>query len=260
MACLFVRLKCFLFGAAICAVTTSAASAQTVIFSDNFDSYADQAAFNAIWPVNGTATTMLSTTQSVSPTQSVQGLTTATRVATSFTATTPSATNVVRFSVDFYDSNGTAAAYRQYAELDSTLTPSGNGQLLALGLNNNIASNSYMARVLGVDGGSGTVGAFFKLDGVGAPTRSTGWHNLAVEIGVNKLDFYVDGVLAKSLTPTSAAFPIRAYDTVKLGSNLSAGQAAYYDNVVVSVVPEPTGILACGAVAFGLGSLLRRRR
>ena len=72
-------------------------------------------------------------------------------------------TDIVKFRHNFYDSAGTASAYRQYAELDDTTAPSASGQLYALGLNNNLASTNYMARILGGDGGSG-VSAFFALN------------------------------------------------------------------------------------------------
>jgi len=37
-----------------------------VFLNENFDGYADQAAFQVAWPINGTASTLLNTEQSVS--------------------------------------------------------------------------------------------------------------------------------------------------------------------------------------------------
>src|SRR5690349_2146998 len=54
-------------------------SSATIYLNENFDGYADQAAFQAAWPVSPTASTVLNTEQAVSLNQSVKGLTTATR-------------------------------------------------------------------------------------------------------------------------------------------------------------------------------------
>jgi hypothetical protein len=125
-----------------------------------------------------------------------------------------------------------------------------------MGLNNNIASTSYMARILGADGGSGS-GAFFKLDDAGAPARSTGWHLLEARISDNDVKFYVDTILSK--TVNTSATTDRSLDTVKVGSNLSAGQVAYFDDVYVerTTVPEPASI---SVLALGTLIGLRRRR
>src|SRR5204863_6951215 len=156
--------------------------------------------FQAAWPINGTASTLLNTEQSVSPSQSAKGLTTATRNARSVgeIGFLNASTDVVVFKLNYYDSAGTASSYRQYAELDDSAAPSGSGQLYAMGLNNNLASTFYMARILGGDGGSG-VSAFFALNDAGAPTRSTGWHSLEADIGDNDVKYFVDGILSKTV-------------------------------------------------------------
>ena len=68
------RFSCFLIATVLSfGLATSSAQAQVVpIFQDNFESYADQAAFNAAWPVVGTQPSCTwSTDQSVSPTHSI---------------------------------------------------------------------------------------------------------------------------------------------------------------------------------------------
>jgi len=238
------------------AISLFALSGQAAVFLDeHFDSYADQTAFQTAWPINGTASTVLNSSQSVSPNQSVEGLTTATRNAFSIgeVGFLNASSDVVIFRFSFYDSAGSAGAYRQYAELDDTAAPSGSGQLFAMGLNNNIASTFYMARILGGDGGAG-VSAFFKLDGAGAPTRTTGWHTLEADIGDTSVNYYVDGILSK--TVDISGLTDRSLDTVKVGSNLSATQVAYFDDIHVerSSVPEPTvaglGLLAGAIMAL----------
>ncbi len=232
----------------------------TVFLNENFDGYANQAAFEAVWAPN-TLTATLSIEQAVSLDQSVKGLTTATRNARSigeigFLNGSP---DTIVFRFDFYDSNGAAAAYRQYAEIDDGSAPGSAGQLFAMGLNNNIASTYYMARILGGDGGTGA-GVFFKLDGVGAPTRTTGWHTLELQLTDNFATYYVDSILSK--TVDISALTDRSLDYVKVGSNLSSTQVAYFDNFWVErivVVPEP-GSFALMALGFGAFLGIRRFR
>jgi hypothetical protein len=244
----------------LASVSTSKAA---VIFSDNFDSYANQTAFQTAWPVVGTSTT-LDTTTFFSSGQSAQGGTAATRNTHAFTGTTPTASNAVEFSFRFYDSNSAAAAYRQVSEIDNTTSPGASGQLFAMGLNNNISSTFYMARVLGADGGTGS-GSFFKLDGTGTPnsgnsalTRTTGWHLLTVDIfSTGTANFYVDGLLARTNIGT---FTVRSMDTIRLGSGITSLNTANFDDVVVQTiaVPEPAsiGMLAVASLA----TLCRKRR
>jgi hypothetical protein len=233
---------------------------------DSFDDYADQAAFQANWGVVGTLPSgQLSSAQSVSPSNSIRNVGTtvaaeAMRNQRAFTESgTPSLDNIITFSFDFYDSNAAVAPYRQHSNLQDGAAPAVEGQLIAMGLNNNLSltadgGNFYMGRVLGFNGG-----AFFKLNDNPALLRSTGWHNLKVEIS-DAYRFYVDNQLAETVALNPAA--ARSYDLVRLGSGLSnAGNEAYYDNLVVSTagaVPEPAtlGLLAVGT----LGVLTRRRR
>src|ERR1041385_1827677 len=93
-----------------------------VFLNENFDSYPDQASFQAAWPVNGTASTILNTEQSVSVSNSVKGLTTATRNGRSVgeIGFLNASTDTVIFRFNFYDSDASASPYRQYAELDDT--------------------------------------------------------------------------------------------------------------------------------------------
>ena len=264
-------------------------SPAAVLLNENFDSYADQAAFEAAWTPIGTVdpkSATLTTDQASSPTQSIRVDGTATSgqqrnertFAESGSVTT---TTVITFSFAFYDSNAAAAPYRQFSELrDGPGT--GTGQVVAMGLNNNHLSsdsggNYYMARILGYtptavdpdggpnEGGTLGAGAFFKLNDFATSTlRSTGWHNLMVEISTDDglsadFAFYVDGLLAERVSNVGTAATLRSYDAIRLGSGVSnAGNAAYYDNFSVAVVPEPSaaGLGLLGTLAFAC----RRRR
>jgi hypothetical protein len=239
------------------AILANASTQATVFLDEHFDSYANQAAFQAAWTPNA-ATATLATDQYVSPGQSIMGGTTATRnlLTVGEIGTMNASSDSIVFRFNFYDSDSTAAAYRQYAELDDTTAPSAGGQLFAMGLNNNIASTYYMARILGGDGGAGS-GAFFKLDGAGAPTRSTGWHTLEARITDTSVSYYVDTILSKTVDIT--AVTDRSLDTVKVGSNLTATKVAYFDDIYVEriVVPEP-GTFALVGLA-GLCVVARRK-
>ncbi len=76
IACRKSNKRLWLMGFAIATLAVPVHAA--LILSENFDSYADQAAFQAAWPAN-TTTAVLSTAQAVSPTQSVAAGTTAMR-------------------------------------------------------------------------------------------------------------------------------------------------------------------------------------
>src|SRR5438552_1422892 len=139
------------------ALATPSVQAQ-ILVNDNFDGYANQAAFETVWvpigttaPISGT----LSTVQSVSAPNSIEILGTATnnqqRNQRVFAETgTPSPTSRIVFSFDFFDSNAAVAPYRQDSNLLDTTAPSATNQLIAMGLNNNQTTansggNFYMA-------------------------------------------------------------------------------------------------------------------
>ena len=237
---------------AVALVSLIATRAQAAIsFSDTFEGYADQAAFEAAWPAFvSTSTTMTtgvfvttgggaggSTKWVQQPAQAANNQNRNMRNVGE--SATVSATNLVAFSFDFFDSNAAAAPQRNHSNVhDGGVSPVGSGQLVSMGLNNNLSStadggNFYMGRILGYKPPeAGTVtstGQFFKLNGAGAPLRSTGWHNLRVVVDNSSFRFYVDGVLSRTV---ANSFTLRSYETLVLGSGLSNGSVqAGVDNV-----------------------------
>jgi hypothetical protein len=282
--------------AAVACLSLIAANANAQVFvNDTFDTYANQAAFEAVWTPIGTVApvgAVLSTEQAVSGTQSIKVEGTATtgqeRNQLGFTRTPAvSTSNQIIFSFDFFDTNPSVSPYRQSSNLQDTAAPTSTNQLVSMGMNNNqTASNSggnfYMARILGYDpiavpdpdGGPaesvGGSGAYFKLnDFANSPLRSAGWHTLKVIISTDDglstdYQFFVDGILAENVSNVGTAATIRSYDTLRLGSGVSnASNAAYFDNMHVEVqavgVPEPSS-LAFGFAASALAARLVRRR
>jgi len=258
-----------------------------VILSDNFDGYANQAAFEAAWTPIGTTAPIsaeLSTLQAQSSPNSVRVPGTATnaqnrnRRSFSETGTVGVGTQII-WSFDFYDSAPTGAPQRNFANLQDTTAPSGTNQLIAMGFNNNQSGTNsggqfYMARILGYvvpttadpDGGpteTGTLGSgmFFKLNDFGVGARSLGWHNLKVIMSTNDglstdYEFYVDNALAEKVSDVSTAASLRSFDNITIGSGLSNGSTeAFFDNMNLEVVPEPASLSLLAA-----GSLLLRRR
>src|SRR5688572_16733945 len=243
-----MRVSRVLLAAALALLFWAGNASAAVIFQDNFDSYADQAAFDATWTAaNTVGNGILSTAQSVSSPNSVSIPTNGT-VATRRAGLTHAESGTLAigdkfvYSFDFFDSSAAASPYRQHANLQDSAAPTLTNQLISMGLQNTLASthdggNYYMARILGFTptflpptGTSAnpapTSGAYFKLNDPGtAPLRSTGWHNLKVEISTSNgtsqdYRFYVDGILSKTILNVGTV--LRSYDTQRIGSGVSS--------------------------------------
>ena len=285
------RMKKLSFAILACSTLAPFVTQSAVLVNDNFDSYANQAAFEAVWtPIGTVAPTSaeLSTAQASSGPNSIRVPGTATtgqsRNRLTFGESGSLTTlSLISFSFDFYDSAPTGAPQRNFANLQDSTAPSATGQLIAMGFNNNqTGANSggqfYMARILGYtvpttadpDGGpaeTGTLGAgaFFKLNDFGVGARSLGWHNLRVDITTDDglsadFAFYVDGLLAERVSNVGTAASFRSYDNIALGSGLSNGSTeAFFDNMrlEVTAVPEP-GVTAL--LGLGLAGLIAFRR
>jgi hypothetical protein len=272
--------KLFILAAAVLLFLT-AGSRAALIVNDNFDSYANQAAYDAAWPSASTVgNCVLSTTQAQSAPNSVLIGTTGTRSGQSFSEIgNPSATSKIVWSFDFFDTSAAAQPYRQSNNLQDTTAPTLTNQLLSMGLNNNLSSqmdggNYYMARILGytptflpptsstVTNPATSSGAYFHLNDVAAPLRSTGWHNLKLEVTANgaaqDYRFYVDNILSKSVFGVGTT--LRSYDNIRIGAGLTSTTAANFDNMYLETgvaLPEP---VALGMLGMGSVLLLRRRR
>jgi len=269
------RLGLALAVAMVLATPVWAQATPTVLFEDNFDSYADQAAFEAVWPPFPNAaipsgqhlSLTLSNEQSVSPTQSAKnpGVTTAQGTNESprnrlfFTDSgLPAPENLVHFEFNFYDSAEGGNPYRSYTGIFNSAAPSSSGGLVQMGMNNNQLAaanggNYYMGRVFGydplIDGETvGGNGAFFKLNGVGTddpaavPLRSLGWHKLGVTISDVDFKFYVDDILARVVDRADGfngtPVTVRSFDEIRMGAGVSNNNnASYFDDMRVVLNP-----------------------
>lgn len=252
------------------ALVSFTASAQTTIFSDNFDGYADQAALNAAWNVGlsgGGAT--LTNEQAFSLSLSLRQGTVAQASGHDITPVWGTDAQPLVWSFQFYDSTQ-AGNLRQYATIRDNSPAL--AQLVAFGAYNDttLTQNRYLGasvsaadlntyyavRVAFAPGPN-----WFILNGPGAPTRTTGWHELKAVFTDTKVEFFVDGVNGLSGLDTfyAASAGAISFDRVTVGSGLSsANGVAFYDDVLVQLVPEPSGLALAGLGAAAL--LIFRRR
>lgn len=242
--------KVLILAGALLAATTVTASAQ---WTDNFDSYADQAAFNAVWANSGSPVLLDTDNDPVapSPPNTVQQGTAAQQSRREIG--TGIMLKDIDFTIDFYDAAaGTARAYAMVygrggaGGWTDTLT-----QIVAIGKYNTSTTNKYWGRIaFGSDN-------WFTLD-LG-PDRSIGWHTARiVGNGVDTLEFYIDGILGASKTLTPANQTV-VMNWVVLGSGLTSAHAMNFDNVSIAVVPEPASLIALGAGLVSMVGLARRR-
>lgn len=259
----FMR-KIHLGSLAVCAAIVGGFGGSTnaaVLINDNFEGYANQAAYEAAWtPTTAGQSTTWTTDQASSPTHSISAPAVAGfRNERNFGENAANAFQQIVWSFRFYDSASTANNYRQYSEMING-AGTGTADIVAMGLNNTLTvpngANFYQARLTSVDGGAGS-SLFFPLNGAGAPTRSVGWHELKAIVGLTSVEFFVDGVSAKTVA-LAAAGQGKSYERIRIGSNISSPSGiAYFDDQFLSVVPEPTTLAALGAAGLVFG---RRRR
>lgn len=247
----------------------NAANAQ-VKFFDDFEGYADQAAFNAAWNVGvgGGGGVILSTDQASSASHSVQQDVTNRSSGKDFTPVSGSDAQPLEWSFKFYDSTQ-EANLRQFATIRDNAPAL--AQLVALGAYNDTTLtkdlftgasvtaadlNTYYACRVAFSPGPN----WFILNTPGVPTRSTGWHELKAVFGDTTVDFFVDGILGMADVKYANAAGAITFDRVTVGSGLSsANGVGFYDDVSVVVVPEPATFALLGLGCLGLLAVNRRK-
>ncbi len=209
------------------ALTVNPAGGQVVLF-DNFDGYASDAAYQAVWALSVGNGGTLSTGQSYSPPNSIYVSTAAARSHRSMTPTYGTDGNPLVWSIRFYDTNGDNLD-RQYVQLldnSPSLT-----QLVVMGTYNSSAvmRDYYAARIAYAPGPGWVV-----LNDPGAPQRTIGWHEIKAVIKNTTVDFYVDGVPAKANVAYAYSSGEHTFDQCRIGSGLNSTSAAYFDDFSVT--------------------------
>jgi hypothetical protein len=231
---------------ALCLLASVASASATIIIQDDFESYADTAALNAVWPkALGTDADTYLEVGANGPTwpgeKCVRNTLVTARRDRSFTPFDLQAGEFI-WQYDYYDFVGNTADPRQYGQLLANTLPSGGtlAQLVAMGQYNAALPvhnrNKYQARVA-----FGSVN-WFNLN----TDRSVGWHTFKAVFHPTTVDFYVDGVLDTA----GVACPGGWWYQARIGSGTSsAGGQARYDNYLLTPEPAALALLALGLLA-----------
>lgn len=241
--------------ALLAALAMPALASAGVIFSDDFESYADTTAMQAVWGAAGAGT--------LDGALGNPGQSMAHPGGTDNIVTVPvqqaTAANPLVYTADIYD-DGTAANKR----LTAGLRFSGVANLLEMGMYND--PNHYAVRA--VLPGPNWIAFDNIVDDAGTPIDNApvvGWHRFQlVHDGTNAtftLDLGATGII-NSTVVAPAAWNANGVDSIRLGgpSSLSSpGGGGNFDNVSLAIIPEPTSVLLVLGATGGL-ALVRRRR
>lgn len=231
----------------------SSISQATTIFSDDFESYVDTAAMQAVWGAAGAGSldpNFGNPGQSVFHPGGAQNQVT-------IAGLTPTPANPIVYTVDIYD-DGSSANKRMTAGLRNA----GVANLIEMGMYNGPAHYAVRA----VLPGPSWVAFSSVTDDGGSPILNApvvGWHTFRAVLDGTNVTFTLDlggtGIINATevlAAPFNAAFPI---DTVRMGVGLSSGGGgAWFDNYSLEVVPEPSSLVLLSMA--GVGLIARRHR
>jgi PEP-CTERM motif len=226
------------------------------IFSDNFDSYADTAAMQAVWGAAGAGT--LSTTTAYSGSQSMSHPGGADNTHNLAADLIPTDANPVILSGKIYDDG---AANKRYSIGFRSLSTF---PLFEMGNYNSVSGQSYYARINSFPGGGSP-----DWVSLGAGSGTEGWHSFRAKFTGSSINISVDLKSDGSIDGSYDFNLLGSYGAAGLGvlrlggpSSLSSpGGGGYFDDISVDVVPEPTSFLLLGLSGmFALVNLRRSQR
>ncbi len=208
-------------------VTTGTA---TVIYCDDFEY--NQTAYEAAWLDSGSAARLTLSTDlnatDPSGTQSIYGAVGTTRVERDMAVTTPTEVNPVIWNVHIFDGYGPGASNVQFAQLNGQVADFFYQHVGMLSWSPQ-DTNYYQYRA-NSNGGPNWI----DLTEHDAPLRSVGWHTFTIVHKGQRVDVYVDELLAaKNIQLTADTF----YDKMRIGGGYSSANDAYYDDYCVEIGP-----------------------
>lgn len=231
--------------------TTTAADAPALV--DDFESYADQAAFDAVWRSDGSPVCRFETTYGRNSSKSVRledaenGSGTSNRYYRDLPKPlTPTDDAPVIFSFDLYLSPDGADTHWKEAWQTADLRGFEGGQygegavtgVVSLGTAEVSAepwsADYFQGRLFDPANAAAVASVTVQYHTLNetpdAPQRAFGWHRLSARIGAHKTTYYVDGKLARTID----AGLEKPLTSVVIGSDVSSGKnVMWLDNIEV---------------------------
>lgn len=264
-----MKIKIAILMAATLAFAASTQAQGNVLWSDNFESYANTAAlsgpYTQLYP---SFPVLLDTTKGYQSAQSIHfdlpAANSQRRMWINIPGGPVTPTDQAPLKLEFWTDLDTAIwSTRQYIEIRSYSGGAYNAgtlnQLIALGFTSSGVNTTRINQRV-VAGFTGA--AWGDLTDIYA-TRTTiadpnnDWTHLAMVLKHNTVEFYVNGNLDTVQTMTAGV----AFDSIVIGSGLSsAGADVWFDNIKLTQVPEPSSAVLALLGGLGVFAWISRRR
>ena len=234
----------------------ASASMASMVLSDDFEAYADQAALDAVYPaVTAPNTIRLDQVNGYSGSQSITaGSHEAVPHYRSYINLGGSYSGTDEKPLKFEFQMAMSAAddwwTRDYIEIrsysDGAFAQGTLQQLIAIGATSSGVTDTslYSARVL--YGGD----AWFNLP----VAKNADWTKLTAMIKTSTVDFYVDDSWVYTSNRTAGT----PFDSLAIGAGVSSRVQVWFDDLKVEAIPEPATMTLIGLA--GVALVLRRRR